>query len=467
MSLRPTKPQSIASQLVLLFTLAAAVLLCTGLGLVYLLVVRHAFEEDNQFLNDKIDAVRADLKTAGWADQILAELKNHQAGEPTAYWIRIIDSTGQTVAETPGMAELLPARLFSVHTVNSGLARPQDYRTDGKLFSLAETTGTAHRQAYTLQIAQDRSADANFSRRFGALLVFMLLLGILASTLIGMTVTRHGLRPLTSMTQALQRVGPTNLSERVAPGGWPRELRPLAVAFDEMLDRLQDSFRRLSQFSADLAHELRTPVANLLGEAQVILSRERSREEYREVIESSVVECERLSGIIDNLLFLARADAAKEQIQRTSFDARTAAENIATYYQTIAEEKQTIINCSGEGEIYADPTLFGRALSNLVDNALRFVPAGGSIQITIDATDPEQCQISVSDTGNGISEEHLAHVFDRFYRADMSRSSNGAGLGLALVKSIAELHGGSVTIHSQVNCGTTVILHIPKASSLG
>src|SRR5207237_7235949 len=139
-------------------------------------------------------------------------------------------------------------------------------------------------------------------REFGILLIVVLSGSIVASALIAITVTRHGLRPLGQMTRSLERTGPTHLNERVAQTGWPRELQPLAVAFDEMLDRLEDSFPRLSQFSADLAHEFRTPIANIRGEGEVALTRTRTSEEYREVIESSVGECEKLSAIVDNLL---------------------------------------------------------------------------------------------------------------------------------------------------------------------
>jgi two-component system heavy metal sensor histidine kinase CusS len=289
------------------------------------------------------------------------------------------------------------------------------------------------------------------------LVTVVLAFGILASTLIAITVTKHGLRPLGEMTRSLGRIGPTHLSERVLPAGWPRELQPLAVAFDAMLKRLEDSFTRLSQFSADLAHELRTPITNILGEAQVALTRERTPAEYRETIESTIGECERLSGIVDNLLFVARADAAREPIDGKQFDGRAALEKIATFYRTIAEDRHVTINCTGEGKIYGDPVLFSRAVSNLVDNALRFTPDDGAIQISI-AARPTHSEVAVSDSGCGISSEHLPRVFDRFYRVDSSRSSAGAGLGLALVKSIVDLHGGSAKIESTVNRGTTVVL---------
>jgi two-component system heavy metal sensor histidine kinase CusS len=262
------------------------------------------------------------------------------------------------------------------------------------------------------------------------------------------------------MTQSLGRIGPDQLKERLGSEGWPRDLQPLATAFDQMLTRLDDSFTRLSQFSADLAHELRTPIANMLGEAQVALTRDRTAAEYRETVESSVAECERLSRIVDNLLFVARVDAAREPIAGKQFDARAAVEKIAAFYQTVADDHHVIINCSGDGQIYADPDLFERAVGNLLDNALRFTPENGSIQIALRQREAD-FEVAISDNGCGIAAEHLPRVFDRFYRAESSRSSDGAGLGLALVKSIADLHGGSVTIESQIACGTTVTLRFP------
>ena len=461
MSSKRTKPRPIASQLVLFFTLAAALLLCCGLGVFYWIVVRHAFVEDNAVLTDKVSALGADFNEGG-PNFFGEELKARRAGEHAPYWIRVLDSEGHTVAETPGMNRLLPSDIFPpAQSTKSPLRSPKDYRTAGKLFSLVATNEKSGGKIYTIQVAQDRSSDEQVEREFGVLLIVVLSGSILASALIAITVTRHGLRPLGEMTRSLEQIGPTHLNERMVPGGWPRELQPLAVAFDDMLARLEVSFTRLSQFSADLAHELRTPIANILGEAQVALTRDRSSDEYREVIESTVAECERLSGIVDNLLFVARADAAREPIEQKQFDGRTALEKIATFYRTIAEDRHVAINCNGQGEIYGDPVLFSRAVSNLVDNALRFTPNGGLIGITI-ATHPAHAEVAVSDSGCGIAPEHLLRVFDRFYRVESSRSSDGAGLGLALVKSIADLHGGSARIESELNRGTTVTLTFPN-----
>ena len=460
---RRTEARSIASQLVWLFTLAATLLLSCGLGLFYWMVVRHAFAEDNAILADKTTALSADLKEGG-VKNFGEELNAHRAGESAAYWIRVLDSEARTVAETPEMDRLLPPHVFpSAQGSTSPVRAPRDYRIDAKLFSLVAVNEESTGQAYTIQVAQDRSSDEQLERKFGVLLVVLLAASIFASGLIAMTVTERSLRPLGQMARSLERIGPAHLNERVAPAGWPRELRPLALAFDQMLARLEESFTRLSQFSADLAHELRTPIANILGEAQVTLTRDRTSGEYREVIESTIAECERLSGIVDNLLFVARADAAREPIERKLFDGRAAVEKIAAFYRTIAEDRHVAINCNGQGEIYGDPVLFERALSNLVDNALRFTRDGGEIEISITIRDAHS-EVTVRDNGCGIAAEHLPRVFDRFYRADSSRSSDGAGLGLALVKSIVDLHDGSARIESEVNRGTTVVLTFPNKS---
>ena len=460
MTHQAAKPRSIAFQLIVLFTLAATLLLASGLGIFYSIVVRHAFAEDNAVLADKLSALSTDLRENG-PEVLSEELADVRAGEHIPYWIRIIDSNGRTVAATPGMDRLIPTEFFpAAREPALALGNRKDYHSAAKLFSLIAFSENANGHAYTLQVAQDRSSDAQVERNFALLFILVLAGGVLASAFIAIIVTRHGLQPLRQLTQSFGRIGPDHLKEHIGSAEWPRELQPLTIAFDEMLRRLDDSFTRLSQFSADLAHELRTPIANILGEAQVALTRDRTAPEYRETIESSVAECERLSRIVDNLLFVARVDAAREPIARKHFDARAAVEKIAAFYQTLAEDRHVTISCSGDGQIYADPDLFERAVGNLLDNALRFTPEHGSIHIALSKHN-SAFEVAVSDTGSGIAPEHLPRVFDRFYRAESSRGSDGAGLGLALVKSIVDLHGGSTAIESEIGRGTTVKLIFP------
>ena len=455
----PTEPRSIGAQLVVLFTAAATLLLGCALGVLYWIVVQHAAEEDDHALTDKVFALRAHIREAGAAEGLREELQAMHANERSAYSVRVLNAGGTAVVQTPGMDQSLPTPSFP----------PSDQRSareiDGKPFMLASGRETAaDGQAYTIQVAHDRSRDAEFANRFRLLLGGVLLAGILAATFIALTVTKRGLRPLAAMTSSVQRIGPTHLNERVAPAGWPRELQPLAAAFDQMLDRLEDSFTRLSRFSADLAHELRTPIANIRGETEVALTRPRSPDEYRKVLESSLGECERLSAIIDSLLFLARAEAAERSIQPTKFETRAEIDKIAEFYRPVAEERAIALECNGQAEIEADAVLFRRAISNLVENALRHTHEAGRISIEV-ARRNGYVDVAVQDNGSGIAREHLPRVFDRFYRADPSRSSGGSGLGLALVKTIADLHGGTAEIESELNQGTTVRLSFPVSGA--
>ncbi len=462
MSSKPPERRSISSQLVILFTLAATLLLSCGLGGFYWIVVQQAFKEDNDVLADKVFAVRGEIRNPEGPRALQDQLDALRPGEHAVYWVRVLDATGQVWAASPGMDESVPRNAFPAAQLNAATGlRPKDFRKGAKLFSLVATGEVVAGQSVTIQVAQDRSADEEFSKKFGVLLAVVLALGILAAGIIAISVTRRGLRPLQEMTDSLKRIGPTQLNERLGVLGWPTELQPMAAAFDQMLNRLEDSFTRLSQFSADLAHELRTPVANILGEAEVGLTRDRTPAEYREVIESCAAECGRLSGLIDNLLFLARAESADQQTQPAFFDGRAAIEKIAAYYQTAGEERHITIACEGEGQIYADPLLQGRAVSNLVDNALRFTPENGKIVIRVTAA-ADSSAVSVQDSGPGIAPEHLSRIFDRFYRVDSARTSGGSGLGLALVKSISVLHGGSASVASEEGHGTTVTLTFPN-----
>jgi two-component system heavy metal sensor histidine kinase CusS len=295
-------------------------------------------------------------------------------------------------------------------------------------------------------------------------MALVLLLGILLSAGAGMAVARQGMRPLEEIAGAAKRITATHLHERVGETKWPEELGTLASAFDEMLNRLEDSFHRLSQFSADLAHELRTPINNLMGEAEVALSRSRTAEEYREVIASSLEEYGKLSSLIDTLLFLSRAENPETQIVKSPLDARREMEAVREFHEAVAEEQGVTVTCEGYGTIYADSILLRRAVSNLLSNALQYTPRGGEVVLSAEPQEDRSVKIRVSDTGTGIAPEHLPRIFDRFYRADPSRSRypQGMGLGLSIVRSIVDLHRGDVSIQSDPG-GTIVTLLFPPA----
>ena len=457
----PARVRSIASRLIWLYTIAATVVLCCGMGILYWIVVRYIYEEDNVFLRDKLAALREDLYEAAAPQALNEELKRSQSGEDT-YWIRVYAPTGRIIAATPNMDQMLAETAFP-SAVSPGSATPKatEYRNaTGRSFLLIAVTEVVNGQPYLVQIAQDCSDDSQFAQEFAVLLLAVGACGAIVSGAIAVGVTKRELRPLQQMAQAVERIDAKQLHARIPALGWPLELQPLAAAFNKMVARLESSFTRLSQFSADLAHEFRTPIGNMRGEAEVVLTKARMPNDYRAVIESSVEEYDRLSGMIDNLLFLARSDTADAPIECSLFDAGAAVAKIADFFETALEEQDIKISCLGECEVYAEPILFRRAVSNLVSNAVRVTASGGTVFISM-VTGESVSKITVTDSGRGIAREHLSRVFDRFYRVDASRNSKGNGLGLALVRSIMQIHKGEASIVSEVGHGTTVTLTFP------
>jgi two-component system heavy metal sensor histidine kinase CusS len=266
------------------------------------------------------------------------------------------------------------------------------------------------------------------------------------------------------IAETARRISSSTLSERIQPAGYPVELAALAGTFNAMLDRLEDSFARLSDFSADIAHELRTPVNNIRGEAEVALARARSVEEYRDVLGSCLEEAVRLSELIGNLLFLARTESPGAHLKREPAEIGQVLEAVHDYFEPAAIESgiNLAIECANKITISVDRMLVQRALANLVSNALTHTHAGGKVILRAHE-ETGAARLEVQDNGTGIPPEALPRVFDRFYRMDRARSSGsgGTGLGLAIVRGIVTLHGGTVDIRSQPGIGTTVGFVLP------
>jgi len=262
----------------------------------------------------------------------------------------------------------------------------------------------------------------------------------------------------------VRHIKATAFDERIRLDELPSELSTLAEAFNETLDRLEEAFTRLSRFSSDIAHELRTPINNIRGELEVTLGRARSPNEYREVLGSALEECQRLSRLIDSLLFLARSEQPETQIRREQIDVRQELVALLEFYEAAANERGVAVSLHAEHGMTTelDRTLLQRAVGNLLENALRYTTQGGRITISAGKAAAE-LRISVSDDGIGISADHLPRVFDRFYRIDTARAKQdgGTGLGLPIVQTIAVLHGGRAEIESKLGAGTRVTLSFP------
>jgi two-component system heavy metal sensor histidine kinase CusS len=441
--------RSLRFRLALSFAAGSLGTLLVASGVLYW-AFQHELNGRNQRLLDRKVQEVAEVLTQRPNDE--GDLQEEVAGEvpPTgepSFWIRVVRGPGRML-ETPGMTERIPMVWFrgQVKTKHRGhryLLREQ--RLGGQVIQAA------------LDITEDERMIFGFRRR----LLYTLLFGATACALFGWWAAHRGLSPLRAIADSTSGITPQRLQERLDPGRIPQELQDLVTALNGMLDRLDRAFVRLSRFSADLAHEFRTPINNLMGEAEVVLSQARSPEDYRQVLESSMEEFRRLSRLISRMLFLARAEDPHTTLTRTPIEASRLVEEVLAYFEAAAEEQGIRLTGQGQGSFLGDADLLRQALANLVTNALAATPQGGRVQVGV-SRQPASVELWVKDTGRGIAPEDLPHLLDRFYRTQeaQDRKQAGTGLGLAIVQSIAHLHGGEITLTSQPGLGTTVRLAI-------
>jgi len=278
-------------------------------------------------------------------------------------------------------------------------------------------------------------------------------------------IVHRGLKPLRTFKKVAALISARDLSHRMKVTGLPDELRDLAHAVNFMLHRLDGDVQQLAQFSDDLAHELRSPMNNLMGKAQVTLSRERPPEEYKTVLESCTEELERLSRMVSQMLFLASVSQPQAPLAFSAIELHDEAEKVVELFSLTAEEKQIRLNVRGKARAKGDRLMIQRAISNLLSNAIRHGLPGSTVTITL-LMQQDEVSLAVRNAGEGIEAAHLPYLFDRFYRvhASRARQQGGTGLGLAIVRSIMSLHGGRVAVESVPGDTTTFSLHFPAST---
>ena len=287
------------------------------------------------------------------------------------------------------------------------------------------------------------------------------------AALFALFAAHSGLAPLRRVTATARGLSAERLGEHLPERDAPSEVRDLVVAFNGMLERLESSFRRLSDFSADIAHELRTPVSNLMTQTEVALSHTRNADEYRDVLASNLEEYERIARMVSDMLFLAQAENGHLPRSAETVNLADEAAALIDFYEALAEEKGVQIALTGEASVTADRLMMRRALSNLLSNGLRHAFAGSMLEISITA-DTGLATLAVSNRGDTIASDQLGRIFERFHRASPQRhrQGEGAGLGLAITRTIVETHGGRIGVTSDAGL-TTFALHLPLASAAG
>ena len=463
---------SLAVRLTAWYSTASFLLVALATLALYLALADNIRHISEQMLVDELDVCRALVKVRGGDMHALHEevevdsaIRRYQR-----FYVRVIDPQGRVLATTPGMD----------HEMESSHLKEEQAGRMNTVFWLESPNGTPYRaivatvprdpdgkELWTLQVAVDLTEEQEVLSRHRVWVWVTLAAALIFCPWVGFIIARRGTQPLREVADTARHISSTTLNERINAEGYPEELAALAHTFNDMLQRLEESFARLSRFSADIAHELRTPVNNLRGESEVALSRTRTAEEYRDVLGSCLEEAVRLSELIESLLFLARSESPGDHLKKSKEDLGIMLSDLRDYFEATAAENEIALQVDCREGVLAevDRKLFQRALSNLVSNALSHSPKGGSITLGAEQRD-RQVRIQVRDSGSGIAPEALPRVFDRFYRADPARSrdSGGSGLGLAIVQQIVYLHGGDVQIASDVGRGTTVTVVLPAAA---
>jgi two-component system, OmpR family, heavy metal sensor histidine kinase CusS len=450
--LRLTGRPSITRRLTLLFVSASSIVLL-ALGLVIASSVEQHFEDlDMEVLSGKMELashalamVRSSADLAKLAQQMDHSLVGHHGLE-----VMVIGANRAVLFATPN-ANFAP-ELIQASAQHKAL-RPQLWTLGGQTYrgiAADVPTGVAEPSRVTVAVATDIAHHQSYMRSFLRTL-WLFVAGAAALTgVLGWIAARRGLAPLRAMRDQAQVVTAQQLSQRLPVASVPLELAELAQSLNDMLARLEDAFLRLSDFSSDIAHELRTPVSNLMTQTQVALSRVRDADAYRAILESNAEEFEHMTRMISDMLLLAKAENGLVVPNRETLQLAVEVRALFDYYDAVAEEKGITLALQGDADISADRLMLRRALGNLLSNAVRHASAGSTVRVQISAK-PDQVLIAMENEGDTIAQEFLERVFDRFFRVDPSRqrASEGTGLGLAITRSIVLAHGGSIAVTSE------------------
>lgn len=447
-------PASLTTRLTLLFILVSSAVLIGLAWVLHAAVERHFVEMDRGILQSKVEVLERLLARPPAQEKLPALQQSVDEMFRSDPGLQLfVETTGGSVLlsspETAFPVEMIRAlgeeATPSVFSWEAGQSRYRGLvkRIEPELADIDPLIVTA---------AINIDHHDRFMDRYSRTLFVFIPIATVFSGLLGWWAARRGLSPLRLIQERAAAVTASQLSQRLPEDSVPRELTGLAHELNCMLDRLEEAFRRLSNFSSDLAHEMRTPVSNLLTQTQVALSRSRSSREYQEVLASSAEELDRLARMISDMLFLAKTDNGISVPSTQELKLHEEVDDLFEFYDALAEEEGVTLSSSGKALVRGNRLMLRRAFSNLLSNALRHTEEGGRVAVRLQEH-PTTVSVGVENTGARIPPEDLARIFDRFYRAEGARtrpedSTGGLGLGLAITRAIVRAHGGEITASS-------------------
>ena len=388
------------------------------------------------------------------------ELDEYSHALPATTLLRITDASGAVVFTSPGE---FPWRL----------AEPDDpsvrrIEWQRQAYRVLVRKVSVNGRAWTVFLAASLDAPEHMVNRLGLLLLMLTPAVIFIATTGGIWLSRRALKPVDELTAAARSIGIENLSKRLVIPQTGDELQRLSETWNSMLSRLENAVNRLSRFTADASHELRTPLAVIRSTAEIAARKPRSAEQYRDALAQIVAESERMTGLVEDLLFLARCDAETPEMPMSPLDLAAIVRDVCSRMLLVAESHGTRLECYGSDSglfILGNEAAVRRLVLVLVDNAIKYSGAGKAVAVTLCGLDHE-IHLAVEDNGTGIDEADLPRIFERFYRALKVHepANNGCGLGLALASSIAQHHGAAIRVASAVGAGSTFSVVFPAAA---
>ncbi len=460
---------SLASRLTKWFIGSSFLLIAIVSSLLYWGTIEGLNWADDQVLEKRMLAMRDQIQGAEPNQGMIAHEVDEDVEGPRQIFIRVKLTGTQTSHETTGMDEALRDSAFPDVVPGPFDTQVRSViRTANDREFRALTVKVPQSESYAvIQLATDTTLDERVLSWFRKLLAAVVGLAMLLGAVAGWQIVRRQLLPLEDIAVAASGIKTSTLNYRLKLDGMPDELRALGEEFNLMLGRLETAYAGLSSYADNIAHEIRSPLNRIQVGTEVILSKPRDIAEYRSALESNMEECQRLTRLVQGLMFLARAENARMTIQKDTVDLDAKLADVQSFFEEPAREQEIsfTVSCPDGLAVQGDGVLVQRAISNLISNALSHTPRGGKIDVRVEK-ESGALTITVSDTGEGIPAEHQPHIFDRFYRVDDIRSAESGrlGLGLAITKSIVALHGGTIFLRSSPGAGTVVKLVFPTRS---
>jgi heavy metal sensor kinase len=315
-----------------------------------------------------------------------------------------------------------------------------------------------------LQVGQAMESYSRFLDAFKGIFITTMTFLIVFAAGVGWFMARRAVSGVEAVTQTAQKITGGTLEERVPVKARGDEIDQLAITFNQMLDRIQILVTEIKEMSDNIAHDLKSPITRIRGIAEVTLMGEKSMGEYEGMAASTIEECDRLLDMINTMLMISKTESGVNKLSREEIDLAGLVREACELFEPTAEDKKVSLSCDvpTRSHFIGDRRMIQRMLSNLLDNAIKYTPSGGTVKVSLLESNGKEVIITVRDTGVGISPIDLPRVFDRFYQCDQSRSKPGIGLGLSLARAIARAHGGEIMAMSTLNQGSIFSIILPK-----